>query len=250
MKLFRFLVNGRVVLDESHEEVADILRDLRASDELPVFTLYRYPLVQGFERLVNEEESDPEETDEFPSHAHNGISQQLNFSLISSSDAEPVTENLPAPVSSIPDEFAEPEPLPVQNSVPVNHLRPVETPPPITPLDSAHAFDPSPISNSFEPVIHSSPEKIPEKIPSPSISPVVNSRVSTPPEPSPEPVNEIPAVPLANIEIVPVPVKPLPVDQRPPSPVRKPPSVQINRPITDYQSPKPFKSPDQLVNFT
>ena len=180
---FWFLVNGRVVLDESHEEVADILRDLRASDELPVFTLYRYPLVQGFERLVNEEESDPEETDEFPSHAHNGISQQLNFSLISSSDAEPVTENLPAPVSSIPDEFAEPEPLPVQNSVPVNHLRPVETPPPITPLDSAHAFDPSPISNSFEPVIHSSREKKPEKIPSPSISPVVNSRTAPKPEP-------------------------------------------------------------------
>lgn len=232
------------------------MRDLRASEELPVFTLYRYPLVQGFERLI-EDESDPEESGEFPSHSHNGISQQLNFSLISSSEADPVPESLPAPIPTIPDEFSspEPEPLPIQPPAPVNHTAPVETPPPITPLDSAHAFDPAPITNSFEPVIHSSPEKrlSPVTVSPVPVSPVANSRVVTPPAPEPviEPVKTT-VVPHANIEMVTQPVKSVttPVEPRPPSPVRKAPSVQINRPITDYQSPKPFKSPDQLVNLT
>ena len=56
-------VNGVNVLDKTHEDVVDILRQCREVDAAPEFVLYRYPLNQGFQPLVNESDSE-EDADE------------------------------------------------------------------------------------------------------------------------------------------------------------------------------------------
>jgi hypothetical protein len=46
------------VLDKTHEDVVDILRQCREVDAPPQFVLYRYPLIEGFEPFVNESDSE------------------------------------------------------------------------------------------------------------------------------------------------------------------------------------------------
>ena len=48
------------VLDKTHEDVVDILRQCREVDAPPQFVLHRYPLIEGFQPFVNESDSDEE----------------------------------------------------------------------------------------------------------------------------------------------------------------------------------------------
>ena len=256
------------VLQESHEEVADILRQLRATSELPVFQLYRYPLIQGFQQFVNED-TDSEKDDEDLPVKINGISQQLDFSLMSSEGTDGelgALDQIAAPVPPITLEYDDEVELATTEIAALDEVREMTPEPPKAPV-----------------IPSSSPRQSPVSPPEPA----VNARLS--PLPPPNPVNtagdtDQVAMPVVeDIENLPPtymeataspPPEPLPIVTEPPAPpvpvvqsfedsatsnggsgdlgsdhtraspeVRtKAPSVQIN-----YQSPKPFKSPDQLV---
>lgn len=270
--------------------MADILRRLRATSELPIFQLFRYPLVEGFERFVNED-TDSEKDDGFEQEEVvkiNGISQQLDFSMMSSDDAELNTsallESTHTPIlATLPnDEFEESDEIQMtqEDTISTDELiQPVfnqsadeggvdlhptavsSSPPPPSqkaPVNANIITAPPSLSSSPTPQSpnsqHSSPVQIiTAESTNARLSPlpiVATSMTSSnddqhdsahsaddssfdvlPPPPPVQPQHQPTSAEIGNVA------------NRAASPVRtKSPSVQIN-----FQSPKPFKSPDQLV---
>jgi hypothetical protein len=221
--------------------VADILRNLRTNSTVPIFQIYRYPLIEGYEQFTNaDSDSDLDADPTQVTDSTKGINQQLDFSIISSEDVlteltndEPETR-LPAAHG---DQFETTEDFetqaqndrahtPVLADHLVSKLNPVNhwnESPPISPPKSPIAF------------LEQNSRLTPIEPASPVSAPAENQPVNSESYDSDHASYED-NLPVLEPEIEPVP-------ELVPSPVRnKQPSVQVN-----YQSPKPFKSPDQLV---
>ena len=216
------------------------------------FTLHRYPLIQGYERIEeftgNIRRKNPFFLDNIISDDEGDIpvvNQQLNFSQVSSAEIETEIEPLapssvsnsspppPAPPSASENEEIEHLPTP-PSSPPPRYESP--SPPPPTQNESPVAISPIP-----PPLIESrkSVTSSPPSIPPPSE--ITDASPSTPLMPdysqidSPPPPPQILNAEADNLD------QNASSDTRDVTPVK---SIQINR---DFQSPKPFKSPDTVI---
>ena len=218
------------------------------------FTLHRYPLIQGYERI---EEFTGKILDNDLNHFDNNynisddegdlpvVNQQLNFSQVSSAEIEPEIEPLaPSSVSnpSSPPPLAPPsaseneeiEHLPTPPSSPPPRYESPSPPPPTQATESPVAISPIP-----PPLIESrkSVTSTPPSIPPPSE--ITDASPSTPLMPDYSQIDSPPPPQILNAEAD-------QLDQNSSSDTRDAPvkSIQINR---DFQSPKPFKSPDTVI---
>lgn len=230
-------INGRNVLNTEHEIVASLLRELRNNKEMAEFTLYRYPLIQGYERI--EEFTDDEGDVQV-------VNQQLNFSQVSSAEIETEIEQLapssvsnssippPAPPSASENEEIDHLPTP-PSSPPPRYESPSPTPP--TQIESPAAISPipPPLIESRKSVTSTPPLSIPPP------SEITDASPSTPLMPDySHQIDSPPPLQILNAEADHLDQN-ASSDTRDTTPVK---SIQINR---DFQSPKPFKSPDTDV---
>lgn len=223
-------VNGVSVLDKTHEDVVDILRQCREVDSPPQFVLYRYPLIEGFQPFVNESDSEDDAEDTAFINGTSGINAQLDFSVLSSDSVDekplPIPEFVRTPVQA-PD--ADGDSMP---------------PPPLTPKEdrmeepetqeALPLIQPvSPSSVTYEPESTTIDPSIPEPLSFPNDT-ITNSN----PSPSPSYLSENVSDPVTPNKTQSPPITP--------SSLASPSASTAPQPPIDFQSPKPFIAPERL----